>query len=85
MSKTKMTDATYSYEIMNIDGACACWVVPDGLDQLDSCWAVADFTRKTGVDLVTLRKHEASGDPLTLNGYQGLWTVGACDPTHLTQ
>jgi len=61
-----ITDPFVSYEVLNLDGNGVWWVGPHDL---------SEFTEETGIDLETLKRHAATGEPLMLEGHCGLWTV----------
>ena len=70
-------EPSYTYEILRMDGNSACWVVPDGRES-GLATPLSEFSNETGITLPTLKKHASTGQPLSLYGYSGMWTVGEC-------
>tara|TARA_R110000772_G_C13064702_1_gene415679 strand:+ start:271 stop:612 length:342 start_codon:yes stop_codon:yes gene_type:complete len=68
----------YSYEVISLDKQSCCFVEPDGPITSACACTISDFTEDTGVDLATLQKHALSGEPMTIAGEPGQWTVGNC-------
>ena len=68
----------YSYEVISLDKQSCFFVEPDGPIMGACACTISDFTKDTGVDLATLQKHALSGEPMTIAGEPGQWTVGNC-------